>query len=273
MEFIQVNIPFPDHSISEIIIAVLADKGFLGFEERETELLGYIPSKEFDSERLKILLEPFHIQYSTQIVEDENWNATWEAEFKPIRVENFCGIRTSAHPFMEDVFLQILINPRLTFGTGHHPTTYSMIKLMSTLNFAGKRVLDYGTGTGILAILAAKLGASFIKGIDQDINAVRNAQENVEMNGVKNISIEMASQLPSLEMDHFDIILMNIHLNIIINYLGSIFNGLKKGGCLLVSGILLKDDKIMFTNAKAQGFVLLNQFILEDWLTILWVKQ
>src|SRR5664279_3939273 len=152
---------------SEILIAALSESQFYAFEQEENSLLAYIKQEDFNEEKLKTLL-PETVVYTYSVIEDRNWNEEWESGFQPITVHNFVGVRASFHEPLKNVEHDIIITPKMSFGTGHHATTFLMIELMEKIDFKNKRVLDFGTGTGILAILAEKLGAASVLAIDYD---------------------------------------------------------------------------------------------------------
>jgi ribosomal protein L11 methyltransferase len=175
-------------------------------------------------------------------IPEQNWNAVWESNFEPVVVDDFCAVRADFHQPIKNVQHEIIITPKMSFGTGHHATTYMMIEQMSNIDFTKKRVFDFGTGTGILAILAQKLGAASITASDNDEWSIENAEENFQKNDVHSIILYRSSAIPK---DSFDIILANINRNVLSEYASALVNILSPNGVLLVSGILKEDEKII----------------------------
>ena len=157
-QFISVTFS-ADEATTAMLTAMLMDAGFEGVEELETSTIITISKPLYVEETVKPLFEMFGVSYTIQPIDQQNWNAQWESSFEPVRVENFAAIRASFHPPVTDVTHEIIITPKMSFGTGHHATTYLMIQEMAELDFNGKTVTDFGTGTAVLAILAEKLGA------------------------------------------------------------------------------------------------------------------
>ncbi len=245
MAYFQYVIEVSDQEKKEIAIAMLNDLGCEGFEENEESLVA-ISKKEIDEKSLEEVMQVLDTTYLLSEIEEKNWNEKWESEFHPIRVvlpgsdEIFAYVRAHFHPALRGVRHDLIITPKMSFGTGHHATTYGMMALMSGIDFKGAMVVDFGTGTGLLAILAEKLGAQKILALDNDPWCIRNAEENVAVNSCHNISLK--------ESDHFevddlpDVILANINLNIIKSNLQLISNACKKETVLLFSGILESDE-------------------------------
>lgn len=250
--YIAVTVPCPDNEQREQLIGLLSVLGYEGFEEKETELIACRPEAGFEEGPLLALLEPLGLDYRLEVILPVNWNASWESSFQPVRVDGFCGIRAAFHPPLDDVAHEIVITPKMSFGTGHHATTCSMIRLMRDLDFHGKNVLDFGTGTGILAILAVQCGARAVLAVDHDVWAVENAAENCAANDAAHIAILRADTVPAQEQP-FDIILANINLYTILDNLEKLQQQLSANGCLLVSGILSSDREAVINGAAGSG--------------------
>lgn len=253
----------------EMIIALLAELlPFDAFEEKDEEIAAYLQkgiSAEQVEAQIKELSGQFKFEYRLEVLPDRNWNAEWEAAFEPVAVEQFCLVRADFHspdPAMEH---EIVINPKMAFGTGHHETTYMMIKMMAGLDFSQKKVLDYGCGTGILAILASKLGAQEIDAVDIEEAAYENTIENAQVNNVYNIRA-IHGDLQAVVDDSFDIILANINRNVILASLAELKYKLNKRGALLISGILRSDEKHIVEAAKKNKFTVDSRLEKGEWL-------
>ncbi len=262
MSHLQITIPQQTQELQEIIIAQLQELGFEGFEEDDAnnQLHAYIPSVAFKEDELKEVLTNFNISFTQNTIEPQNWNAIWESNFSPIIVDSLVGIRAEFHPSFLNVPHQIIITPKMSFGTGHHNTTYMVIQLMSDIDFKNKEVYDFGTGTGILAIYAAKLGAKKILAVDNDDWCIENSIENCANNNCPFIEIKKATAAKTNH--HFDVVLANINLNIIRDNLISIANSVKLNGVLLVSGIMVQDEVLVnewFSNLGFKHYKTLNK--------------
>jgi len=196
----------------------------------------------------------------------------WESNFQPIQIHDFCAIRADFHPANTSVKHEIVIHPKMAFGTGHHETTFMMMSTMETIPFANKKVLDYGCGTGILAILAAKLEADTVQAIDIDPLSYENTLENIEKNQSEGIHT-MLGELEKMSDSDFDIILANINRNVIIANLPTLFSKLRPDGLLLISGILQTDETLVTSHIKNAGFLVLDTLNKGEWLCIKLKKQ
>lgn len=214
MNYVQVQFAGEAAPQNEIIIAVLADLGFEGFEETDNSISAFIEQSKFDKASLDAFTTGAHLSYTESIIEQQNWNATWESSFEPVIIDKFAAVRAGFHPPVTNVQYEVIITPKMSFGTGHHATSYLMMQQMSRLDFTQKTVLDFGTGTGVLAILAQKMGAAKVLAIDNDDWSIDNALENIANNHVQNIVVEKADTINTNE--HYDIVLANINLNVIV---------------------------------------------------------
>ncbi|HHH49716.1 MAG TPA: 50S ribosomal protein L11 methyltransferase [Saprospiraceae bacterium] len=252
----------------EVLLALCSTLDFEGFEELETGFLAYWPTGKDSASLEKQLAEwkqNFEFSYTKELIKSQNWNAKWEADFKPIVVGNFCGIRADFHQPLSQVKHEIVIQPKMAFGTGHHETTYMMLETMSDLDFRHKKVFDYGCGTGILAILAERLGAKSILAIDIDANAFENTLENIEKNTCSHIICRQGILADTNEKD-FDIILANINRNVILDSLQSLFHKLNLTGKLIISGFLTQDQLKVQTAIDKYGFILASVKEKNNWL-------
>lgn len=235
-----ISIPVRDAAQADLLTGQLSGLGFTGFEETPDALVAYLPAAGFSrvAPGLEALAAADGLAYSVNRIPWTNWNEAWEQSFSPVLVGRFCGIRAAFHAPLQDVEHELIITPRMTFGTGHHATTASMIRLMQPLDFRGRGVFDFGSGTGILAILAAKRGAAPVLAADIDPAAVENARGNAADNGVAGqINFRVAGKAAEIA-GNFDCVLANIQLDVILENLAALRAMLRPGAKLLVSGIL-----------------------------------
>lgn len=271
MQYIKVTIKNATDEASDMLIALLSDAGFNGFEETENALFAYIEQTGFSPETLAAIADNQRVDYETEIIAPQNWNALWESNFEPVIVDDFCTIRAHFHDIVVSTNYDIVITPKMSFGTGHHATTQQMIMLMKSIDFSGKSVLDFGTGTGVLAILAEMLGATTILAIDNDKWSVENAIENIERNSCKLISVQEAS-LDDISVAAFDVILANINRHILLQYIALLYSKLNFGGTILMSGLLMEDKDIIVEAASGVGFQFVKMTELNNWIALLFKK-
>ncbi len=250
----------------EVILALLSQEGFDGFEEDDFGFKTYMPEENYDESVIKKLANQFDFSYKSKLIPQQNWNAIWEANFQPIQINNFCGIRADFHPKFENVTHEITINPKMAFGTGHHETTMSMIEAMQSIEFKDKIVFDYGCGTGILAILAAKMGAKSILAIDYDPLSQENTIENCQKNEITQVKTVLGELSVVDNAEDFDIILANINRNVILNSLPSLFLKTKQNGQLLISGVLDTDLDLLRNTVENIGFSIDKVIKKGEWI-------
>ncbi|AWO00466.1 50S ribosomal protein L11 methyltransferase [Chitinophaga alhagiae] len=268
MSHIAVTIAAPAE-LKDILIAQLADTGYEGFEETADTLVAYIPENEFDEQVIQGIAGSHGLDYTKERIEQANWNAVWESNFQPVLVDRFCGIRAAFHePLGAQVQHEIVITPKMSFGTGHHATTWSVIKLMEGTGFHGKKVFDFGTGTGILAILADRLGAAETDAIDNDEWAVENAVENVAGNQSRAVRVWQADRLDEVKSNAYDVVLANINRNILLANMSHMKRILKNHGLLILSGILQEDEHAIVQAAAAEGLHMERKADREHWLAL-----
>ena len=290
-EYIQIEFDFNNQEQFDMLVAELADLGFDGFNEEElrpgqndgvalSNGLGigaghcktFMLADQFEEDQvqneLDIIFNKYGLTYSKSIIKDQNWNAVWESNFDPVRVGDFVGIRAHFHPAFEPaVEYDIKITPKMSFGTGHHPTTFSMIQLMQKIDFNAKTVYDFGTGTGILAILAEKLGAKKVHAVDNDDWCIENAEENISNNESKVITIEKVES--ALQKQQYDIILANVNRHIIEANMDELTLIGKPDGILVLSGLLIEDQSDIVKLASSKGWKLQQIQPLNGWVSIL----
>ena len=254
----------------DIVVAMLANIGFEGFEEVGNVLKAYIGKPDCDEARVAEIAEQYSLLYQQEDVQTQNWNAVWESNFEPVVIDDFVAVRAHFHEVIQGVQHEVVITPKMSFGTGHHATTTMMIEQMRNLNFFGKTVFDFGTGTGILSILAEKLGAKEILAIDNDDWSITNSKENIERNGCSHIRLELRDDA---DMNNsFDIILANINRNVIIENLSFLASQLQPGGCLLMSGLLEEDEDIIRAKADCYQLVYVNTMHKLQWISLLYSR-
>ncbi|OQP44659.1 ribosomal protein L11 methyltransferase [Niastella yeongjuensis] len=254
----------------EILVAQLNELGFEGFEEGFNYISAYIPEDQYHETDTYNLTAGTDTVITKEVIAPRNWNAEWEQNFQPVIIDGFCGIRAHFHEPLKNVQHEIIITPKMSFGTGHHATTHLMIQNMQQLSFAGKKVLDFGTGTGVLAILAEKLGAASVTAIDNDEWSINNAQENIALNHCSNIAL---SQADYLQMStEFDIILANINKHVLIANMAGIKQHLTLGGVVIMSGLLGGDRPDIEKSATNNGLSVVDCKMRGDWMCLLFKK-
>lgn len=277
---LRVNISPCDEVATDILAALLADGGYESFVPDATGLTAYIPTRLFDRQATDDILAAFplpghNFTYSVTTIEGEDWNSEWEKHyFQPIVVADKCVIHSSFHKDIPVCPYDIVIDPKMAFGTGHHATTSLIIEQLLQTPLEGKSVIDMGTGTGILAILAAMRGASRVTGIEIDPAAEVNARENVATNGHPEITIHLgdASLLPSCPQA--DIFIANINRNIITNDIEAYFKALKPGGTMLLSGFYEADIPVITDAAVPYGIAETSHTVKGDnWTCLRLVKK
>lgn len=251
----------------EMLIASLAAAGCNAFEEQEEALLAFYPESEDNEDLVRSIAGEYGQEYERRSIPPQNWNATWESSFEPVVVPGFCTVRAAFHEPATDTPYEIVITPKMSFGTGHHATTRLMMQAMADIGFKEKTVFDFGTGTGILGILAAMLGSDRVVAIDNDTWSVENAQENVATNGQSQVAVSEGS-IENLGGERFDRILANINRHILLQYMPEMASALLPGGVLLLSGILSADEEIITQSADSVGFVKQKRFQEKDWIAL-----
>lgn len=250
----------------EELIAQLSLFEIDGFEETETELVCYYKEQNKDEDDLIEKLNYIEASYYKSIVYEQNWNREWESSFDPVVVDNFCMIRACFHQPNPAIRHEIIITPKMSFGTGHHATTFLMVQQMSKIDFKNKTVADFGTGTGVLSILAEKLGGTNIWAIDNDDWSIKNAKENIETNHCQKIKVEKFNSFRPAQQ--FDVILANINKNTILNNLNGLIFGLQSGGKLLVSGLLKTDEQEVRISFEKNNFIHTTTVEKDNWISM-----
>lgn len=274
MNYIQLKVDLDDlEPWRDIFIAQLADIGYESFVETKTGFLGYITETLYQKQMTEeVLSQKTNVKITTELIEQQNWNHEWEKNFDPVFVDNKLAIVAPFHEVPTGFREIITIMPKMSFGTGHHQTTWLASQLLFDLDLQNKDVLDMGTGTGILAILAEKLGAKSVFAPDIDEWSVENAKENVLNNNCKKISVELGSD--DLIRDKiFHIIIANINKNVLIQHFSVYSTSLTFGGKLLISGFFETDKEDLVEQATKHGFIFENMFTKEGWALIQFTKK
>ncbi|MCK0135650.1 50S ribosomal protein L11 methyltransferase [Arenibacter sp. S6351L] len=263
----------PVQPASDILIAELGEVQFESFVETEDGVQAYIKKEDWYPnilDDLQILSNPlFSIDYDYSEIEQENWNATWESNFNPIQVGDQCVVRAPFHD-KPKVDYDIIIEPKMSFGTGHHETTHMMLQHILDHDFNGKSVLDMGSGTGVLAILAAMKGAKDIDAIDIDNWCYLNAKENVERNNCSHINVYEGTAYLLVDQK-YDIIIANINRNILLEDIPSYVKCLNKGGMLFLSGFYKEDIPQISERCEEVGLKFEKNLEKNNWVAVKYV--
>ncbi len=263
-------IKYTFQSTNEILIAQLFELGFDSFQELDDSCEGYILDELITDELNAVisnLAKTFETTYTIEKLENKNWNEIWESNFDPVYVGDFCTVRADFHDADPNVKYDIIINPKMAFGTGHHETTYMMINTMSELDLEGRSVFDFGCGTAVLAILAKKLDSARTLAIDIEEESASNSIENAEVNDIKGIDIRQAV-IQDLEPEEFDIVLANINRQVLLDTADLIAAHQAVGGILIVSGVMHQDEQIVEDRFVQAGYKRHSIKSRGEWLCI-----
>lgn len=259
---------------TEILIAELGDVGFESFVETEDGVTAYIQEADWNPDILKDLYilgsDEFEISYAFEKIEQINWNEEWEKNFTPIHVDGLCAVRAPFHE-KPDTKYDIVIEPKMSFGTGHHETTYMMLQHLLRNELKGKSVLDMGCGTGVLAILAEMRGAQPIDAIDYDNWCYLNSLENVERNNCQHITV-MEGDASLLQQQKYDVIIANINRNILLQDMAAYVNCLNPKGTLFVSGFYNHDLPVIEEKCNSLGLTLSESLERNNWVAVKFVN-
>ncbi len=265
----------PDNYIADVLAAKLGEIGFESFISTPDGLDGFIQTKNSDLDKVNTLINDFPyaiVNYSVENIEDKNWNEEWEKYFfNPIAIDDRCVIHSSFHQDYPKMQYDLIIDPKMAFGTGHHETTSLMVSEILDMDATGKSVLDMGCGTSVLAILASMRGAKEITAIDIDDWCVDNSLDNIKLNNVNNIEVLQgdASLLPG---KNFDIILANINRNILLADMKIYAECLTEGGVLYISGFYTEDIPVLEAEAKRNGLTCIYSKEKNNWAMMKMVK-
>jgi ribosomal protein L11 methyltransferase len=265
-EYVCIKFRAEKEEEQERLVALLANAGFDGFEQDESGLKAFIRKEMFENSFTGDIRNNLPADFTIEVIPEENWNAKWESGFQPVVIKDIVAIRADFHPPVQQVKHEIVITPKMSFGTGHHATTSLMLEQMNEQDFAGSSVLDFGTGTGILAIMAEKLGAKKVIAIDNDEWSINNARENFERNNISKTELLLQDHVRFNEK--FDIILANINKHVILDHIGDLAAILNKKGIILLSGILTTDEKDVEAACRKFSLQLLKKTELNGWICL-----
>lgn len=275
MEYIEVQIEGMDSTASETATAALMDIGYESFLEEENRFCAYISAPDFDEVKLESVLwtlfQGKHVRYISSVVEKKNWNEEWEKNFEPVLISGKCLIRAPFHKSVQGIQYDLVIEPKMSFGTAHHETTMLMIQWMLDEPVIGKHVLDMGCGTGVLAILAAKMGAKEVRAIDNDEWAFNNASENVRRNNVPQVHVIHGDE-GSIPWGPFDVILANITRNTLMEQMPAYYKAMATSGALYISGFYSSDLEALKQKAVETGFRFESARGQHDWAAAKLIK-
>ena len=265
-----------DQEFSEILMAELAELGFDTFLENDQGFEAYVEEERYDKQGLLEIkakyAEHTSLNFSFEKVEKKNWNEEWEKSYEPIIVDDRCLIRAAFHKIEKEFPYEITITPKMSFGTGHHQTTYLMIKSQMDIDHKDKRVMDAGCGTAILSIMASKLGAKEVEAFDIDEWSVTNGLENIQVNKTSNIRLQQGKITEVKLSGRFDIILANINKNVLLSEMALYAGYLPSGGLLLLSGFYTTDIFDLLTEGSKHGLKEVKRDDRENWASLLLKK-
>ncbi len=257
---------------SEILLAEVAEAGFDTFMENENGFEAYTEEKKADLVLVERIKEKYqHVQpliLFQDKVHKQNWNEEWEKNVDPVVVDGACLIRAEFHKIEKKYPYEIIITPKMSFGTGHHQTTYLMIKSQLQIDHTDRKVMDAGCGTAILSVMASKRGATSIEAFDIDDWSIENGEDNARLNGVANINIRQGTIRDFVWGEKFDIILANINKNVLLDEIGTYSNNLVLDGLLLLSGFYTHDIADLLREAEKHGFEYQRQDERETWASL-----
>jgi len=276
MDYIELSIPLAKLPVDpDLLTALLSLQGFDSFVEEGEVYKAYIVISSFNESVTRELLGRLGVETGFEFnrINDRNWNELWESQFNPVVIGGRCLVRAPFHPREPQYPLELIIEPRMSFGTAHHETTSLMMEWLLDFPPVGQAVLDMGSGTGILAILSAKLGADAVTAVDNDEWAYSNASDNVRINGTPGIRVLMGDAGALKGLGTFGIILANINRNILLADIPAYAAVLEIGGILYLSGFYLPDLAIISDVAKANGLVYVRYLERNNWVAARFEKK
>ena len=268
MDYIELKLKCRE-DYRDILMAELAEAGFSSFADSDKGFEAYAEPADFDKSIFDEVVSRYHkvagIKYELGKVARQNWNKEWESNYDPIIVNDRCAVRATFHEPMPQYEHEIIITPKMSFGTGHHQTTKLMLCHQLKTSHEGKRVLDVGCGTGILAIMASRLGAAEVRACDIDEWAVENSRENFELNHCTNIEVQQGTLQETSFTGTYDIVLANINKNVLLEEMKTYVKYLKPDGLLFLSGFYEADVEDLLTEASSYGFKKKAQDSEKNW--------
>lgn len=274
MDFVEIDILCTE-DLKDILTAELYQLGYDSFLDTSEGFKAYQKVDAYNPGTVGKLLERYTLDtnFRSRKVIDQNWNEIWEKNFEPVQITKDCRIRASFHKADSSIPFDIIINPKMSFGTGHHETTSQAARFILDLKQQGLSVLDVGCGTGVLSILAEKKGAARVVGIDNDSKAVINAKDNIQLNNCDRIEILHATVAELPESLLFDLIVANINRNVLLEEIGLYSNHLSKSGCLILSGFYTDDSSIVVKKCEAEALKVNRQTEEDRWACLLLEKK
>ncbi len=274
MNYVEIEICC-NEPLKEILTAELYQLGYESFLDTPEGLKAYLSTTSYDQKELEELISqyPQVEEFTSNEIVEENWNQQWESSFEPIVVDQRCRVRASFHPKSENFPYEIIIDPKMSFGTGHHETTAQMIKHMLTLDIRNQHLLDVGCGTGVLSILGEKMGASYITALDIDDKAVENTLENIRLNQCRVIEVLKGMVSSSKLTLEYHLILANINRNVLLEDIPSYAKLLSPGGHLIVSGFYTEDQPPIVNTCEDSGLQIKSQSQENKWASLILEKN
>ena len=277
MEYAEITLKIePVMPFSDILMYEMGEIGCESFVTTDDGFKAYIPSSDLNTDALNDILAnagECNIQYDINIIPDQNWNAVWESTHEPVLVDDFCWVYAPFHGTNANAKYNILIEPKMSFGTAHHATTYMMISLLRDEDITNKTVLDMGSGTAVLAILAEMRGSKYVEAIDNDEWAYNNALENIENNNCKNIKAILGDASALTADKKFQLIIANINRNILLRDMKHYIAVLEQGGTLLLSGFYEHDIPAIRQEAESNGMKFETYKERNEWVACKFTKQ
>lgn len=272
MNFIELTVQCEEEK-RELLLAELSLFPFVAFEENDGGLTACCEEQEWNEAEINSVLERYDVEYSFQSIARINWNEEWEKNYDPVVVGDQCIVRATFHEPQPDIPYEIIITPKMSFGTGHHATTHQVLKYQLELDHQGKKVLDVGCGTGALAIMAHKRGATDILAIDIDDWCIENSQENFSLNNCTSIKLALGGIENVAETETFDIVLANINKNVLLEQIGEYQKRMSTGGTLILSGFYIDDIPDLLQEAKKYGLSFYTQSDRDKWAMLVLVNN
>lgn len=264
---LHIQFPIPDDLNEETLASLLHYAGYEGSYVEDNIMHVFILEEKFDETQLKTILADFNLPpfYTIEKVVEQNWNKLWETSYEPVLIKDKIYVRAPFHPSRDDAPYELIIMPKMSFGTAHHATTSGMLEMMLNLNLQEKKILDVGTGTGILAIFACQRGAHEIWACDIDEWSISNARENFDINQCPAIHL-VKGTIQEIPENNFDIILANINKNVLLDEIPFYAHKIKPGGILLLSGFLTDDLVEIDNKCTLYGLELVQFLKKDDWI-------